>query len=349
METNPIAIMYLSSPSPPSSPPISPPSPPPVSPKELQCCAALVTLSSMLDRCSASPSYPFLQPSASSPSPISLPVASDSFKLTLPRHTDLSALIPSPPSSCSWKPRSPSHTPSLSPNRQNPQCPPLFSLFDTHSDFQWRSLPPPIPPRNSPTSSSPNTSYLLPPRARIQPPSPPSPPLSLSPPASPFSPCHSPYSPSRSPSLPSSPPFWPESEEKKRKREEARDPWYSEEVPLRRTCHRESRQRREEERAEVMRRERDMIRREREEEAIEEEEEEIEPDFTRSGAQVLVCRRTNACPLHRTRKKRCPANCEFRKTSYTSNYAKRCVNTKARVGRCAMLDAYLCKYNQSAN
>jgi len=75
--------------------------------------------------------------------------------------------------------------------------------------------------------------------------------------------------------------------------------------------------------------------------------EEEEPDFTKQGSQVLVCRRTNACPLHRTRKKRCPANCEFRKSGYTSNYAKRCLNTKVRMGRCALLDAYLSKYKQT--
>lgn len=35
---------------------------------------------------------------------------------------------------------------------------------------------------------------------------------------------------------------------------------------------------------------------------------EDEPDIANDGERVLVCRRTNACPFHRNRKKRCPAN-----------------------------------------
>jgi len=77
-----------------------------------------------------------------------------------------------------------------------------------------------------------------------------------------------------------------------------------------------------------------------------EEGKEVEPDIANDGEQILVCRRTNACPFHRNRKKRCPANCEYRKTGYTANYAKRCPTVKARVGRCALLDAYLSKYTE---
>lgn len=75
-----------------------------------------------------------------------------------------------------------------------------------------------------------------------------------------------------------------------------RDPWYYQED--------KKEKRREREVIDV-----DEIDKEQErEEEGEEKEEEGEPDFTKYGSQVLVCRRTNACPLHRTRKKRCPAN-----------------------------------------